>query len=775
MSCDPQPLDMQIVKTEMFDADAMNHLCNYDGVSVDMKQKLKKYKKGRKNFNQVQAVYDWGKDWADLKFGRIYAHGLQGFDKEIRATLADKFYFDLDMANAQPVILVQMCQKNGWSCPMLEEYVTSREEKMTQLMEEMNVPRDEVKGFFIQLLFGSKVAYFLKHPFMVSITKEMTSIMNNVATTYPDVLQRVMKIYKKDPERKGKDPKAGCIAHVVQNEEIKILLAIDKSLKSQGRQMDVLIHDGGLVRKMDNEIEFPTDIIKKCEQDVLDELDYRVTLAIKPMTDKKIQFSGKAKKYLPNDTIVSDSFAAKRFVELLDESIVLDKDTGRWLFDNKTGQWSQDQQVLRNYLNTYATDMIFYQVGPTGDKISDYSGKESNIRNMIVNIDRHLTPIDFLNTRGFSGVGKFLFENGIYDMKTKTFTEGFDPKYLFFSRIPRKYVSQDKELCKKVHKMLFEDPYISEEQDIQATWFKRGIARALYGDVFSHKNCYITVGQPNCGRGLLTSALEQAYGDYVTLFSPNALIYNANNSSDDAKKLAWVVPLANSRLSIGNEITMDSKKFIDGGQLKVLAGGGDSVKARLNFKDETRVPIRTIFLLQTNDIPAIKPADEAIMNRVVINELRKTYKETPNPSNPNEMKQDPTLKSLFLTEEYKNAVFHLMSDIYGEWVADGAPMTKPECLKAITSEWIETTTSIRSILENKYEITKNPEHFVSSREIIQYLKRSGCVESDTKIGRELSNMGCNTAIKKINGVATSIRMGLRDALEALEDVPVLQA
>jgi len=759
--------DIHIVKTEIYDVDAMNHLCNCSSISTDMKTKLKKYKKNRKNINNVQVVYSWGKNMATIKFGRLTSNGLSGFDKEIRATLADKYYFDLDMVNAQPVILSQLCKKNGWACPFLNQYVTYRKEKIAELMFDMGVSKEECKGFFIQLLFGSKIAWVLNHPFLISMTNEMNDIMKNVSRAYPDILTHCQKIYKKDPSKKGKNPEAGCIAHVVQNEERLILMAIHSSLIVQKRNMDVFIHDGGLVRKLENELEFPVDIIPKCEKDVLDSLGYQISLAIKSLADNKISFEGKARKYLPNDTLVSDSYAAKKFVEILDDAIVLDVNTGRWIFDLKTGMWSQDPQTLRSYLNVYSSEMIFYQVGFSGDDIFDYSGKESNIKNMIVNIDRHMTKVDFVGTKCKSAIGKFLFEDGIYDMKTKTFTEGFNPAIFFFHRILRKYSNPDIQLKKKVHKILFEDPYITGEQDVPATWFKRGLARALYGEVEKHKNCYVTVGEPNCGRGLLTGALLSAYDGYVTTFNPSVLMYNPHNSSDEAKKLSWVIPIINTRIAIGNEITMDPKKFIDGTLLKTLAGGGDTIKARLNFKDDSQFILQSIIFIQTNDIGAIKPADEAVMNRVIVNELKKSYKECPNPDNPNEMLQDSGLKELFRTEEYKNAVFHLMADIYGEWVADGCPLTKPDSLKQTASEWVESTTSIRSLIEDKYEITKKEEDWVSSREILDYLKQKRCVESDTKIGRELTKLGCSIIIKKVNGMCVNVRLGIRNILDAL--------
>jgi len=754
-------IDMHIVKEELFDADVMNHLSTHDGITSEMKTKLRKYKKNRRNINHVDIVYSWGKDWQQLQVGRLTGLGLQGFDKEIRSALAAKYYFDLDMVNSQPVLLKQLCRNNGWSCPILDEFVLTRPEKMELLMNELNVSRGEAKELFIQTLFGSKVGWAIHHPYLISLTKEMTIIMENTCLKYPKILQNAKRIKKLNPQ-------ATCLATVIQDEERKALLVIDRTIQKSGRQMDVLIHDGGLVRRLPNEVEFPFDIIRACEKAVKDELGYFINLQIKPLS-QTIQFKGCAKKYLPCDTLVSDSFAAKKFVELIGEGIVLDNNSGRWLFDFKTGLWSQDPRTLRAYLDTYASSMIFYQVGPNGDIINDYSGHESNIKNMICNIDRHLDPIDFISLKGDSGIGKFLFEDGIYDIDTKTFTEGFDPNILFFAKISRKFAPRDETMIKKVNTLLFEDPYIlvgQEEQSEQSIWFKRGIARALYGDYSRHKNCYITVGQPNCGRGLLTSALSEAFGDYVKLFSPNALVYNAGSSSDEAKKMAWVIPLVNSRLAIGNEITMAPKKFIDGNQLKSLAGGGDSVVARLNFKDDAKFVIRTTILLQANDLLPIKPADTAVMNRVVINELKKTY--CTNPTNDNEMLQDASLKFTFKTEAYCAAVFHLMSDSYTEWIACGSPSEKPAALKALTSEWIENTNSIKSMIESKYEITKSEDDYVSSRELISFLKDKGCVESDTKIGRELTAIGCSSLQMKMGGITTTVRIGIRNILDGLQ-------
>jgi hypothetical protein len=179
--------------------------------------------------------------------------------------------------------------------------------------------------------------------------------------------------------------------------------------------------------------------------------------------------------------------------------------------------------------------------------------------------------------------------------------------------------------------------------------------------------------------------------------------------------------------------------------------------------------MRGIILLQANDMAPIKPVDEGLMNRCIVNELVKTYKEHPDPTNPKEMKQDMSLKGLFNTETYANALFYLMNDIYHQWIACGKPMEKPDSMKQTAHEWIETESSIKSILLAEYEITKNPEDFVTSRRIIEFLKERRCVESETKIGRELGKLGLTNIRKKLQGRTQVVWIGIRKIEENLED------
>jgi hypothetical protein len=749
MASDPQPLsDLKIVKSEMFDADMMTLLYRHEGVPTDIKQTLKAYRKKATNGNQVQVVYEFGKQLRGVQKGRVYPTnglGLQTMRGDIRAALASKYYWDVDVVNAQPHILVALCKKRGWACERLEEYVNNRASKLAEIQAELGCNRDDAKQYCLSILFGGS-PYKTISPYFTELSSELSRIADNVAAVYSDIYRVALK--------EKKNPKASCLATVAQDQERLILLALDGFFKTHGRTFDVLIHDGGLIRKADGETEFPAPLLRAAEAHVLEALDYPIRLEVKPLVHS---FQPPASE---DTELINDAYAAKRFVELLADNLVLDKSGNRYCFDTTTGLWTSSDDNLRRWLNVFEKEMTFTRQTENGPRVYDYAGKESNIQNMLKNINRYLTPVDFIEERLNRSTGKLLFADGICDIEAGTFTEGFDPSIFFSARITRKFPQErDEPLIAHVNKLLFQDPYL-EEQKEQAHFFKIGLARALYGD-YRAKRCYATVGEPNCGRGLLTGALSAAFGDYVTTFDSNNLLFNPRDGADSAKQNAWLVPIANSRLCIGNEIRLTGTRFVDGNKLKTLASGGDVIKGRLNHKDESPFLCRATFLLQTNDMPAIKPADRGTLNRLCVNELKKTYKVNPDPGNPREALQDSNLKDMFESEEYKNALFHSMMDAWEEFCQMGRVYEKPACIAEATSEWVETNAGIRSLLEEGFEITKSEDDFVPMKDIIKFLREKGCADSDTKIGREMSSWGCPTDTKKVDGVAKKVRFGIK--------------
>jgi hypothetical protein len=274
MTATPTP-DSKIVKLERFDINVMEALASHEGISSSVKLLLKSYKAKRQNGNVVQTIYEYGKSMKSLGKGRLYPQkglGLQMFPHDVRNALAGSLYWDIDMVNSQPVILHQLCEKNGWKCDRLKEYVLNRSQYLERIMNECNCDRDYAKTLCISLMFGGRPT--TTPDFMLALADELANIGRNLVILNPEILKACSK---------EKNPNSSCVAHVCQDIEFKILSTLDSLLRKRGRYMDVYIHDGGLVLKEEGEFAFPTSILRELEAEIAEITGYTISLIVKPM------------------------------------------------------------------------------------------------------------------------------------------------------------------------------------------------------------------------------------------------------------------------------------------------------------------------------------------------------------------------------------------------------------------------------------------------------------------------------------------------------------
>lgn len=283
---------LKYVKQEFFNPNYMKLLLNHDGLSYDTKQLLKKYHKKRQAGNRVDVVYDFAKEYNASQIGRVYAvHslGLQSFERDVRNALSQGIYWDIDIVNAHPTILLHACKSKGWACSGLEHYVNNREKVLIDIMEHYGCASKDAKNLMIRMLFlGHPEAWVgdsvcensTNHmPFINGFRQEIENIAINVFNCEKDITDVVIRKRKKNITQKR-----SCVLSLyLQSEEHKILTEIDKSLQTQGRFMDTYIFDGGLVRRVTDETEFPEAILRQCEQDVKQNTGYDITLSVKPL------------------------------------------------------------------------------------------------------------------------------------------------------------------------------------------------------------------------------------------------------------------------------------------------------------------------------------------------------------------------------------------------------------------------------------------------------------------------------------------------------------
>ncbi len=99
------------------------------------------------------------------KYGRAVAVkslSLSMIRREIRHTIANKYYVDVDIVCAHPCILLNLCEMNNIECKKINEYVKNKEQIYEDLYNKYSINRQEAKTIFIKIMNGAEIDYTLK-------------------------------------------------------------------------------------------------------------------------------------------------------------------------------------------------------------------------------------------------------------------------------------------------------------------------------------------------------------------------------------------------------------------------------------------------------------------------------------------------------------------------------------------------------------------------------------------------------------------------------------
>jgi hypothetical protein len=763
--------DLHIVKEELYDPDVMEALLrDVDSYPKSELIKLKFYKKSRKQGNLVEVVYHYGKGCDDNHIGRLYVKnnkGLQAFPHDIRNPLLEKFYWDIDFEASHHYIMKKLADDWGLIVDTIKYYCNNRNECLYSISNDRRIAKTEI----LKITYGGNIKLhneYIKddygeikpNEFLINLKKETENLMNMCYMKYPQFHDFIKKkIKSKTDLLYNKNPKSSLFALILQTEERKCLLALDNYLKSINRQADILIHDGLEVRKLPNEVKFPIDILRNGEKAILDETGYTIKLVQKPYEHN---FVFKENPHI----VIDDIYAAKKFIEILDNNIV--NDNGLiYFFNEENGMWNNDDITYRQLIIKNKDKLIFYDF--ITDKKINYAGSEYYISAIKKWLPALVEQTDFITNNLDTAIGKLLFNDGYYDFKTKTFNNNFDRNIIFLKKINRNYpIDRDKDLIKKVNDILFVKAFDYNNSLDIGEYFKKSLCMALFGDYY-RKKVYFAIGNTNSGKGVLVNAFSSAFGSYIHEFDANNLLYN-NNSQDEAKKLAWIKSLNGCRIAFSSECRMNDTK-IDGNLLKKLSSGGDVLNIRGNHQDEYKFINRSSLFLLMNDCQTITPIDTGITNRVRY--LNYLLSFVDNPQNEYERLVDPYIKTNFQKEEYKNALLYLMIDTYNGLTDDESKLNgyikEPINVLNETKSWIKDENTIfLEKLNEKFEITNNESDYVETRKVIDYILNDCKLNmSETKIGKMLTKLISFGRLEKVVK-NKKCRLGIKEITNKLD-------
>jgi len=659
--------------------------------------------------------------------------------------MARKYYWDIDFENAQPTLLLQYAQKNGWEHTYLKQFVERRNETLLETEKALGISRKDAKERYIQLFFGS--SYFDGLPVWIakSLYPELCKIKSNIFLTNPELSIKLKKNQN------------SVMSYVLQTIERNCIISVDNALKVKGRQIDVFMHDGGYVRKLDGEAEFPTNLLKDLEHSVFKETGYRLHI-----TQKNIETTFKYKepefKIYDEGMIIDDVFAARIFAERNKDDLCY-SNKSIYVFNQATGIWSNEEDALDRKIIAEEEELIFRKQGKLGLVVHNYSGNvknRANLKTMLVSV---LEPNDeFLEAGRKKACYKMLFKNGMYDFTTQTFTKEFDRSIVFSYAVPRDFAEDvAQEDVDYVNHTFFEAPFSNVDTP---RVFRHFLMRGLIGD-FRMKKFIVALGDKNSSKGTLTNFAQYTFGDNASTFNANNLLLR-KHQGDAEREFSWIGNIRNSRLTFSNEIKNAEGIKIDANMLKGLTGGGDQIVMREMYRLPEKVYNYAMPILFAQDLPEFSPPD-AINSRVIVIQYDYSFMENPNPKLQNEKQADPTIKDKLCCPKYANAFISLMIQEYNNWAdQEHAELILPKFMIEDKDE-IAPNSDVRSVLEEMFEITGNEEDCVSYKDIADCLKDGKITMSSTRIGRELSRIGLGKKVVKDGRKSNLMRTGIKHA------------
>lgn len=716
--------------------------------------------------------------------------GLHTIRREIRHTLARNYYYDIDIVNAHPVILSQICKSNNIECKYLDEYIENRPKYLKDIMDKYKVSRDQAKNLFIRLLYFGLFKYWCldnglpedteAFKFIDKFSKELNKIGSKIVSANKELKKEIEK--SKDEELLEFKEKGSIVSYFLQEKECQILEEVFKYCRLNNIINDncVLCNDGLMIPKH----AFKPELIGEFEQLIKNSLGFELKFEVKEMTQgysidelrrnqtidyEKISdydlahlyhtmnpykyiFSSKLGWYEYNSNNVLEHFGlstppsllldiSKRFSTIINtdkENIKIRISTLKKLI--KEGTPEEEKQLIESNIKLlekqekqYISAYKFVTSASHCEGIARYLVELYKVKNIEDKIDANINLL--------------AFDNYLFDYNLKQFRPIEPQDYINKTtkyNIDLKRNEQEKQKITNLVKSMFSSDEVYE-------YFMKITALSLFNNSF--ESLYIETGSGSNGKSLFAGIIAEALGEYY---------YACENTFlTSIKKAGADSTLANLRarryigISEPDNNEGDTTYFnID--FIKALTGR-DAITTRDLYKSNiTFKPQFTPFLL-CNKTPSLKRIDKGAKRRLKI--VNFPYEFVDEPLYPHQKQIDRTLKDSF-TPQFINEFMHMLIDIAVE--NKNKDIKMPESIKNETAEYFNENDPVRPWFDTNCIITdiSNKEDQIKTSELHRhFLSHSDTNLSSVKFMDYLKTY--NLTIKTVNGYKTVYGLKLK--------------
>jgi len=751
-----------------------------EGKETDMKSEFTKIKNYCKDIiasnNNLIVKYGFteGKD-----FGRLQSKtsSVQRIFNGFRGLLCDCITYDLDMKNAHPNILKNLCKLHDIECPYLEDYINHREEWLDEMMKTYNIDKFTAKASLLSMMNKDELTKEIgckkikaKPEKFISYDKEMKIILTTLFTLYK-------KDYYKYVKNETWNQKGKMINLLLCKEENELLKKAEKYIISKGIKIHTRMYDGCMVYKTDKDgDEYDEEsLIKGLTKRFKDD---NIEWTIKPHNTE-------LSKYLDEIKVEEkDSFMGADMEEISNhilESILKDKlirtENGIILLTDEKIETNEKEIDRDLYAIISKQDYnVMEQTEKGDDRIIKVSTVPAKIKDLVYSV-KAKAPKDkkFLNNIWNETKNRLYFKNGYYDFKEKQFIKGQHNRTPI--KIDRTYDSSVKlqdynDLYKNILYPIFSIK--DKEQDktrVQLMeYFIYRLSRIMAGHI-EDKKWVLLEGLRNSGKGVITLLLENAFERYVKITNSGNFIFK-ENTQDEAKKQSWMIDYQFVRLAFTQEITINKQSRtsnkVDGNMIKKFCSGGDSIEARKNHQDEYQFKIQASLMICCNDMPEITPNDTKefceefqMKSKFLTPEQEETETKIPTYSY---YTADDKVKEYVKEDRYINAFIQLLLDAYNK------PCKYPKVLKEQLEEVKEEDDYAK--LYNMFTITTNTKDFIANNKLEEKIEEKFIPFTTQKCKNLLIALGAKAGRNKSLRGLSCIKFKTERIIPAEEDDPL---
>jgi len=269
-----------------------------NNINIDPLTLFKKYiskSKPDKNNNETNIIKVSYKQ--NKEVGRHFAIGalsLQSLPREIRQTISEEYYYDIDIKNCHPVLIQQYAKANNLNYQYIKIYNQQRDELLEGYSKLYNVDKSDVKKSFLSILNGGKSFLNMKGKeipdFVQQYKNEVINIQQYIFENEPTYKTLGIANAKKKQElykTKSSNELGSTMNIMLCDIENNILQSMINYLEKKKiiKSSLVMVFDGFMILKEDLKDIDINELLKKLEKNVHEELNYKIKLEVKPMKD----------------------------------------------------------------------------------------------------------------------------------------------------------------------------------------------------------------------------------------------------------------------------------------------------------------------------------------------------------------------------------------------------------------------------------------------------------------------------------------------------------